>query len=99
MNPDLPFAMRPGRLKGIVQARAAKEKGLRLKRHPQTVRARQLAALSGNPRLIERCYEPIRNRGLLEKLLYLGRRRSVSYWSCTSTNFLVAVTVVMGKWL
>ena len=24
-------------------------------------------------------YEPIRNNGLFEKLLYLGRRRSVSY--------------------
>jgi hypothetical protein len=44
-------------------------------------------------------YEAIKNIGLFEKLLYFGRRRSVSYWSCMSTNFLLAVTVVMGRWL
>jgi hypothetical protein len=89
--------MRPGRLKGIVQARGAKEKGLRPKRHLEAGRARLPDRAPGSSPPIEVPYDPIRNSGLFEKLLYLGRRRSVSYWSSTSTNFLLAVTVVMGR--
>ena len=89
-KPWVPFAMRPGRLKGIVPGRAKKEKGLQPKRQ-QRQRDR--------PGKVGSRYEPIKKSGLFEKLVYFGRRRSVSYWSLTSTNFLLAVTVVMGRWL
>jgi hypothetical protein len=64
----------PGRLKEIVQAGAGKGKGLPPKR--QLVRKQHFKStwISGL-----RCYEPIKNSGLLEKLLYFGRNRSVSY--------------------
>ena len=41
-------------------------------------------------------YEPIRKSGLLAKLVYCGRRRSVLYCSFTLTNFFEAVIVAMG---
>ena len=43
-----------------------------------------------------RVYEPIRKSGLLAKLVYCGRRRSVLYCSFTLTNFFEAVIVAMG---
>ena len=39
----------------------------------------------------------MRNRDLVAKLLYVGRRHPVSYWSATFTNFFDAVTVVIGR--
>jgi len=67
VDPDVPSRW-AGRLTGIVQARAAKGKGMPPKRYlGQKVSSSQVP------------YEPIRNSGLFEKLLYLGRNRSVSY--------------------
>ena len=75
MNPDVPSRW-AGRLTGIVQARATKGKGVPPKRHPGSKKRARIKqhALAG-----EDSYEPIRNSGLFEKLLYLGRNRSVSY--------------------
>ena len=78
MDPDVPSRW-AGRLTGIVQARARKGKGMPPKRHLVQKKARLKKPRPKKVSSSQIPYEPIRNSGLFEKLLYLGRNRSVSY--------------------
>ena len=87
---------RPGRLIRIVSARGGNEKGYVRKRQPPKEYAALNRKLPFPPLAVSIVYEPIRNSGLLAKLVYCGRNRSVLYCSFTLTNFLDAVIVAIG---